>query len=382
MKKLFYLTALILFCVCLTLGLSSCQVAPWELFSMLSTPAYYGDYYSVENGEIKKLTINKDGIIDDGITYKFTEQNDYITTEDDWHIRFYENYNVLVYEELPLNPDIGYIYTRNGFFSMQLIWSNPKEVLTFNSDGTFVYRGSFDVIMGLYTLSNGVLALNGYYYRGGGQMYQTYIYVTTTAGKMYRGVYLKDNVIPVGDTESQNQSGTESTETESQSQEITEYVTLTYECNAEEGYIDGQTSQNVVKGDNANQVTAIANDGYEFVGWSDGLTSATRQDLSVLKNLAVSAVFNKIEYVTLTYNYNNGEANSQVELEKNSNVKLPAPQRLGYTFMGWDVNGNRKQSGTAISVAYNMTIYAVWEVDVYTITYNLNGGKLNNAKIE
>ena len=51
----------------------------------------------------------------------------------------------------------------------------------------------------------------------------------------------------------------------------------------------------VTEGENAPAVLAVENDGYLFVGWSDGLTDAYRQDLDVRGNITVSAVFLKYE---------------------------------------------------------------------------------------
>ena len=89
-----------------------------------------------------------------------------------------------------------------------------------------------------------------------------------------------------------------------------------------------------------------------------------------------------VEYVTLVYVYDNGNANGEISLQKNSSVKLPTPERLGYTFKGWNLNGKLKQGNETISVSYDTTLYATWEVDSYKITYNLNGGNLENAKTE
>ena len=59
-------------------------------------------------------------------------------------------------------------------------------------------------------------------------------------------------------------------------------------------------------------------------------------------------------------------------------VELPVPTRDGYSFMYWS-------AGTSIDSGFtgsyipdgNVTLYAVWELNAYTITYNPNGG--NNA---
>lgn len=57
------------------------------------------------------------------------------------------------------------------------------------------------------------------------------------------------------------------------------------------GRISGNASQIVRYGDSSQAVTAVADYGYEFIGWSDGVQTATRQDVSVKNNLDVRAIF-------------------------------------------------------------------------------------------
>lgn len=49
--------------------------------------------------------------------------------------------------------------------------------------------------------------------------------------------------------------------------------------------------QYVIYGNDAIAVTAMVHDGYEFVGWSDGVESAMRQDLNIYGDLHIYAIF-------------------------------------------------------------------------------------------
>lgn len=71
-----------------------------------------------------------------------------------------------------------------------------------------------------------------------------------------------------------------------------DYVTVTYEA-SEGGRIDGQAVQTILKGEDAQTVTAVAEEGYVFAGWSDGLETAERTDTDVQENLTVTAQFEK-----------------------------------------------------------------------------------------
>ena len=66
--------------------------------------------------------------------------------------------------------------------------------------------------------------------------------------------------------------------------------TLTYTAGAG-GTIEGEAVQNVLGGDSGTAVTAVPNEGYAFVRWSDGVTTATRTDTDVAGNISVTAEF-------------------------------------------------------------------------------------------
>jgi hypothetical protein len=66
--------------------------------------------------------------------------------------------------------------------------------------------------------------------------------------------------------------------------------TLAYTAGAG-GSISGTTSQSICRGSNGTQVTAVANAGYYFVNWSDGIATAARTDTNVTANKSVTANF-------------------------------------------------------------------------------------------
>ena len=128
---------------------------------------------------------------------------------------------------------------------------------------------------------------------------------------------------------------------------------------------------------------------YTFLGWgvSSSATSASYQPGATYTsngNATLYALWAGNEY-TITYNANGGsgapEAQTYVYAPSGTiNLSSTEPTRTGYTFLGWS------QSSTATSASYsagqawnrsnasNYTLYAVWSVNTYTITYNANGG--------
>ncbi len=60
------------------------------------------------------------------------------------------------------------------------------------------------------------------------------------------------------------------------------------------GYIDGQAEQQLESGKDGLTVVAVPYDGYEFVKWSDGVTTAERCETNIISYLGASAIFEKI----------------------------------------------------------------------------------------
>ena len=68
------------------------------------------------------------------------------------------------------------------------------------------------------------------------------------------------------------------------------------------GSISGVTRQRVLRENDGSTVTALASPGYAFVGWSDGLLTASRTDLEVSEDVMVTAHFVPNDYLTWVNN--------------------------------------------------------------------------------
>ena len=62
------------------------------------------------------------------------------------------------------------------------------------------------------------------------------------------------------------------------------------------GRVDGELEQTVSEGASGKIVQAVADDGYVFVGWTDGYEDATRVDIEVNGDVTANAVFVEIEF--------------------------------------------------------------------------------------
>ena len=75
---------------------------------------------------------------------------------------------------------------------------------------------------------------------------------------------------------------------------VTKFYDVSYEVEGD-GEIFGDIVQRIEEGKNASSIVAIANDGFVFIGWSDGLTSSERTDLNITENFTVTAIFEELD---------------------------------------------------------------------------------------
>ena len=129
--------------------------------------------------------------------------------------------------------------------------------------------------------------------------------------------------------------------------------------------------------------------GYSLLGWSED-KNATTQQYSTLSGVSDSWIDSKSPKVTLyavwkansytaTFNSNGGGTPSPSTITKTYGTQLgtlPTVSRTGYTFKGWftQSTGGEKISTTTTMPANNVTYYAQWTANTYTIEYNANGG--------
>lgn len=80
--------------------------------------------------------------------------------------------------------------------------------------------------------------------------------------------------------------------------------------------------------------------------------------------------------VKVTYINNNGETNSMISVESGTNPEELTPVKAGYTFSGWytDKEFTKPWDMANDKVENDTTLYAKWQANKYTLTYETNGG--------
>ncbi len=138
------------------------------------------------------------------------------------------------------------------------------------------------------------------------------------------------------------------------------YITVEYKA-SEGGTIIGTSTQLGEGKINTTQVQAIANEGYRFVGWDDGVKSVARND-EATENKVFTALFKKVLNIEFTCNSSEGKISGRLKqtiYEGMSTAQVYAIPKVGYKFIGWST-GDTTQSLT-LKPNDSMVIYAIFE---------------------
>lgn len=120
-------------------------------------------------------------------------------------------------------------------------------------------------------------------------------------------------------------------------------------------------------------------EGHTFAGWySDAiLTTSYVFNTMPAENLTLYAKWTINQY-TISFNANGGSLVTALTQNFGSTINEPsAPTKVGHTFAGWysDITLITAYTFTTMP-AENITLYAKWTINPYTITFNSNGGSL------
>ena len=139
-------------------------------------------------------------------------------------------------------------------------------------------------------------------------------------------------------------------------------------------YIDYTTSVTIV---------AYSKTDVRFLGWYDANNKLVETNAVYTFNMpnydyTLEAKWN---YFTISYNLNGGTNNSSNPTSytiDTNNLILREPTRAGYEFLGWQYNGNFV---TEVNTSWieNITLDAIWKANIYSISYELNGGTNNSS---
>ena len=104
-------------------------------------------------------------------------------------------------------------------------------------------------------------------------------------------------------------------------------------------------------------------EGYTFIGWDRDIPKTMPAE-----NITVTAQW-EINQYAITFDTNGGSEIAPITQDYGTKITTPAdPTRKGYTFKGWDKEIPKTMP------AENITVKAQWEINQYTIAFDTNGG--------
>lgn len=133
-------------------------------------------------------------------------------------------------------------------------------------------------------------------------------------------------------------------------------------------------------------INASMSTGYHWSKWSGSFSTTTQQyTFTVTSNIDVTANAAANTY-TVNYNANGGSGttgSSSHTYGVAKNLTANGFSRTGYTFLGWSTSSSatsatysNQQSVTNLTATNGgkVTLYAVWKIITYTVSYDANGG--------
>jgi uncharacterized repeat protein (TIGR02543 family) len=140
----------------------------------------------------------------------------------------------------------------------------------------------------------------------------------------------------------------------------------------------------------------LARLGYRFDGWNtaangSGMPYAATDTITLSADTSLYAQWISVPTYTITFS-GNGQTSGSIPsaiTSSDANVTLPGNtgvlNKTNYTFNGWNTlangTGTHYDVGAAFPLTANVTLYAEWLGNIYTITYNANGSTSGTVPI-
>ncbi|MBR2935805.1 MAG: starch-binding protein [Paludibacteraceae bacterium] len=121
-------------------------------------------------------------------------------------------------------------------------------------------------------------------------------------------------------------------------------TTVTITIQADNGTVTGLATDGEYEGGTQATLTAVPNDGYEFVNWTVGgkeVSTANPYTFTVSDNITLVANFKEAaaKSYTIKTSATNGTAEGAATVVEGESVTLTATANLGYKFVNWTVGG-------------------------------------------
>jgi uncharacterized repeat protein (TIGR02543 family) len=269
----------------------------------------------------------------------------------------------------------GYTHGKIEDFTLYAIWTINTYAIVFDANGgtgsmgnqSFTYSVAANLNANLYSRANYVFNRWATATDGSGTTYINLAQVTLTAGVTLYAQWTANTYV----------------------------VTFNYN-NATGG--NSATTSSFTTGGPAIILPTPTRTGFNFAGWypdaallltTVGAAGAEYRPTGATLSVTIYAKWTAIDY-TFTYDANSAdtgavptETSKQITQTATVKANTGTLVRIGYTFGGWNTqsngSGDNYLSGSLFTVAdaANVILYAKWNANTYTVTYNSNGGSGN-----
>ena len=116
-------------------------------------------------------------------------------------------------------------------------------------------------------------------------------------------------------------------------------------------------------------------EGYTFIGWYDINDKKVNHPITVTKNMTLYSKY-EINSYKVSY-YNEGVKyieDQKINYGENALKPNTDPSKIGYTFKYWSLKENGEKYEFSTKITKDIALYAVYEINKYTVTY-INEGK-------
>ena len=121
--------------------------------------------------------------------------------------------------------------------------------------------------------------------------------------------------------------------------------------------------------------TAPTKEGYIFDGWysDENFVNKFNFNTPITSNTTLYAKWNALQF-NVTFNTNGGNTINPLVVDYNTVLNsLEVPTKKGYTFEGWYTNSRLTSKYNHTPLTANITLYAKWKINEYTVSFNVNG---------
>jgi len=122
--------------------------------------------------------------------------------------------------------------------------------------------------------------------------------------------------------------------------------------------------------------------GYTFIGWYNENEEKVEYPITVTKDITLHSKY-EINKYTVTY-MNEGTKyidDQQINYKEKAVKPEPNPSKIGYTFKYWSVKENGEEYNFNNEITEDITLYAVYEINKYTVTYINEGSEYHKEEL-